>query len=108
MELNFSLDVTNPKNESYKKNKGNVARKILTAIAYPMRKGIKPHKIKNNLHLTWKKKKKPPCKTVNASPRFLFKIFLMKAIKEVSNHANSKLTLNDQHQQGPFGMCSPV
>ena len=52
MELNFSSDVTNPKNESYKKNKGNVARKILTAIAYPMRKGIKPHKIKNNLHFT--------------------------------------------------------
>ena len=52
MELNFSSDVTNPKNESYKKNKGNVARKILTAVAYPMRKGIKPHKIKNNLHFT--------------------------------------------------------
>ena len=34
------------------KNKGNVARKILTAVAYPMRKGIKPHKIKNNLHFT--------------------------------------------------------
>ena len=57
MELNFSSDVTNPKNESYKENKGNVARTILIAIAYPMRKGIKPHKIKNNLHLTWKKKK---------------------------------------------------
>ena len=52
VELNFSSDVTNPKNESYKKNKGNVARKILTAVAYPMRKGIKPHKIKNNLHFT--------------------------------------------------------
>ena len=52
MELNCSSDVTNPKNESYKENKGNVARTILIAIAYPMRKGIKPHKIKNNLHLT--------------------------------------------------------
>ena len=56
MELNFSSDLTNPKNESYKKNKGNVARKILIAIAYPMRKGIKPHKIKNNLYFTLKKK----------------------------------------------------
>ena len=56
MELNFSSDLTNPKNESYKKNKGNVARKILIAIAYLMRKGIKPHKIKNNLYFTLKKK----------------------------------------------------
>ena len=104
MELNFSSDVTNPKNESYKKNKGNVARKILIAIAYPMRKGIKPIKLK--IIYTLHKKKK--CKTVNVSPRFLFKIFLMKAIREVSNHANSKLTLNDQHKQGQFGMCSPV
>ena len=54
MELNCSSDVTNPKNESYKENKGNVARTILIAIAYLMRKGIKPHKIKNNLHLTLK------------------------------------------------------
>ena len=98
MELNCSSDVTNPKNESYKENKGNVARTILIAIAYPRRKRIKPHKIKNNLHLTKnQKKKKKPLKTVNASPRFLFKIFLVKAIREVFNHANSKLTLNDQH-----------
>ena len=56
MELNCSSDVTNPKNESYKENKGNVARTILIAIAYLMRKGIKPIKLK--IIYTLHKKKK--------------------------------------------------
>ena len=53
--------------------------------------------MKNKNKKTTTTTKTKPCKTVNESPRFLFKIYLMKARREVSNHANSKLTLNDQH-----------